>query len=849
MAIQTFYYYPNVFGDAFPDAQAYLTGSWNATGHFTQNWMSLPMKKVPSQEGGYRYEAQIKLDFSQTGQTFYWGVWFEQAGQRTWAIATEVNQSDSRARHRCFVFKGEPEQHTYYLTYCRYLGAGKRRKSDGTWATQFRVWAPNAQKVELAFGSRWNLDEAEASPLDPETPLLREKTGGGYIDDEGQGIHPDLPIISMNRQNDGIWETPEDHPALQDLKYLNQRLYMYRLTQEDGSTVFRTDLYSRCQIGYGAINPAKEPFSGALADLSGGVSCSVSLDLEKVSRSFEVPVWPIPPEEFIEAEDFWADEFAERPLPQKVEDLIIYELHLGALGPGHEGPGTLKEAMEMLDYIEALHVNAIELLPISEFSGDAFNWGYATSHYFAIEYSGGGRDQFKHFVKACHQRGIAVILDMVYNHYDHSASRAQRYFDSPKPENDIYYWYEGKADDYRYLEEEGWGENWYRGGYLDNLSTGDTPAYHEEMVRKLFISSAVSMIQDFHVDGFRIDQTTSIHQYNRVRATGKEASQANLFGAKFLRELGKTLRMFKPDIILTAEDHSDWEEVTRPVEDGGMGFDARWYSGYYHSLIGDTDRPHEANLIREASIRSSNSPLAMAKFAEKLWNTQYQKVVYSESHDEAGNSSGLFPDPNWTDQGKEETSHRTIVVAVNQAPMIGLTRKYAEARSRFAWGITVLSAGTPMIFFGDEVGAEKRFKYNTVTEYKEDLPKMRESTGRFLYQFYAEINALRRQNSGLRSRNIDIVYVSDSNRLIVYKRWDSTQTFLVIASLADKPYEHGYTIYSPRLEKGVWQEVFNSDAAQFGGEDVGNTGVEIESRDGLINLRIPFAGLVVLQRI
>ena len=75
---------------------------------------------------------------------------------------------------------------------------------------------------------------------------------------------------------------------------------------------------------------------------------------------------------------------------------MIYELHVGgARGPGQEGPGTLKDAIELLDYLVELGVNAVELLPMSQFSGEE-NWGYGTSHYYAIEYSGGGRDQYKY---------------------------------------------------------------------------------------------------------------------------------------------------------------------------------------------------------------------------------------------------------------------------------------------------------------------------------------------------------------------------------------------------------------------------------------------------------------------
>ena len=366
----------------------------------------------------------------------------------------------------------------------------------------------------------------------------------------------------------------------------------------------------------------------------------------------------------------------------------------------------------------ALGVNAVELLPLSEFSGRSENWGYSTSHFCAVEYSGGGRDQYKFFVKEAHKRGIAVIMDVVYNHYSHDAQRAQWMYDAVWPDRNIYYWYEETP--FKYARPDG--------GYLDNMSTGHAPAYHEEMVRKLFISSAVALVHEFHADGLRVDQTTSIHGYNVLHADGRAVPDGNIYGAKLLRELGRTLRMIRPNVILIAEDHSDWDEVTKPVEGGGMGFDARWYADFYHHLAGDTQPASEsyAKLLYRASrdFGQPMQPLRMDYFAGALGASGTQRIVYNESHDEAGNSPGPLHDPDWDprDEDKEFTSHRSIVVAGGGAPLTDRnTRRYAEARCRFAYGVTVLSAGTPMFLFGEEVGAERRFKYNAVVQNREDL--------------------------------------------------------------------------------------------------------------------------------
>ncbi len=122
-------------------------------------------------------------------------------------------------------------------------------------------------------------------------------------------------------------------------------------------------------------------------------------------------------------------------------------MHVGALGFPDTGPGTLADAIGLLDHLSALGVTAVEVMPLAEFTG-GFTWGYGNTHHFAVESVSGGRDEFKHFVRECHRRGIAVIQDVVYNHFDLSAARALWQFDSTAPEHNIYYWYEGKRSDH-----------------------------------------------------------------------------------------------------------------------------------------------------------------------------------------------------------------------------------------------------------------------------------------------------------------------------------------------------------------------------------------------------------------
>ena len=260
----------------------------------------------------------------------------------------------------------------------------------------------------------------------------------------------------MRPAGDGVWETDLTDPRLSSFLAFDHRPYMFRIVKDDGRVAYRTDLYSRCQIGRGTTNPANlgkgQTFSGRREDLDGSVSCSVVVDPQWVTAHFRNSDWP--ETEWTAEQDFWKQEFdPQRPLPTRIEDLVIYEMHIGGLGAGKTEPdgtpvpGDLADAMGMLDYLVDLGVNAVELMPLSQFEGWA-TWGYGTSHYCAVEFSGGGRDEFKYFVRECHRGGIAVILDVVYNHYNPDGERAEWGYDSDDPERNIYYWYEGSPANY-----------------------------------------------------------------------------------------------------------------------------------------------------------------------------------------------------------------------------------------------------------------------------------------------------------------------------------------------------------------------------------------------------------------
>ena len=780
---------------------ALLTGSWDPAGRPSADWAATDMEEITADDGCPAFAATVELDDADIGHTFRWTVRLDTpSGVDVCGVATEVHDASSTERVRSFELRPRGDQvqvEEYYLTYARRLGAQKVFQPGPPQAAtlRFAVWAPNARAVDVVFGT----------------------TERGYIADDGHGIDPARPALPMMRTAAGIWQSA----AVPDFAAHEGVPYMYRIVNAQGRNVYRTDLFSRQQIGRGTQDPGGGHWDGDPSTLDGTKSCSVVVSLDTVAREME----PSTVEQAVRLSEaaFWADEFTPgMPVPSRVEDLVIYELHVGALGYGSDRPGDLRDALALLPHLVDLGVNAVELMPMSEFSG--IGWGYGDSHHFVIESTAGGRDQYKHFVRECHRHGIAVIQDVVYNHFDGSAERSEWAYDSDAPEQNIYYWYEGRATDHA----------WPDGGYVDNGSSGWAPRFWEEVVRHQFISSAAAFIEESHVDGLRVDLTQAIHRDNALHADGRIVGAANAFGAKMLREWSRTLRLIKPSVMLIAEDHSGWDKVTQLPEVGGLGFDATWYAAFCHDLVGDSDMAGgHARLLRAAGY-GDDRPLDMDRFAATLYDSRLNRVVYHESHDEAGNSGG---------------SMRTIEVAVNGAPLVGSTRASAEARAKVAFGLSLLSAGTPMLFMAEEVGAQRPYRFDTFLDHREDIAGQRAGDGARLFRFYQDAIRFSRRHPSVRVRGIDIVHVDGEGRVIAFRRSAGTDDLLVVASLSNRVAD-GYVIGTDawRLPDGVWRELLNSDAAIYGGTNVGNLGGDVPVVGGRLRIRLPANGLVVFGR-
>lgn len=790
----TFEFITGIARELFTGAQ--LKGSWTEDGRHGDVWRSIPMTPFRAPCGSAAFRVEVPLAKDDVGKSFAWGVILDAPGRPgLWGIPTETGEMGSPAFTRTFTLDSAGSVERYRLSPQRNLGANKYwREGDDTPGIRFSVWAPNAQNVELAVAA---------------------DTGGGYIYPDGRGM---AQTYAMARDRDGIWATDPADPAFENFSAWPGKRYMFKITRDDGSVAFRTDICSRSQAGTGGKDPEHEDWNGREDDLDCTKSCSVVKDPDMVGPGAAQENGSGEPED---PDEFWKHEFDPlRPLPTSVEDMVIYEMHVAGLGAGREGPGTLGDAMGMLDYLVDLGVNVVELLPMSAFDGAA-GWGYGTSHFYAMKYDPVGRDEFKHFVRACHRRGIAVIVDVVYNHYTPASERVQWLYDTARHDRNMYYYYHGAQEDYPDFPD---------GGYCDNYSTGYLPNMADERVRSIMIGSAVAMAVEFHVDGFRMDLTQALHSFNVLHFDGRPMPEANEAGIRFMREWVRTLRLFKPRLMLLAEDHSDWNMLARAQRVGGIGFDAVWWSDWYHQLIGDATQDNaKARLLHNAGF-GGNKPLKMDTMAGMMLGSP-RRVVYHESHDESGNS---------------EHSARNIEVATN-GMLFDNTRPWAEARCRVVTGLTLLSAGTPMFFMGEEVCAQKPYRHADFLENREDFLAMRNEMGAAMFRYYQDLIRLRLGNSAFRSAFLDIVKIHNRNRVLGFRRWLGDDEFLIVASLHNNAYANGYTFGHRNLKGKTWGEVFSSDRKEYGGSGMTNDTI-LSSEGGNITVRLPANSIVVFAR-
>ncbi|MCA9134538.1 MAG: 1,4-alpha-glucan branching protein, partial [Planctomycetales bacterium] len=239
--------------------------------------------------------------------------------------------------------------------------------------------------------------------------------------------------------------------------------------------------------------------------------------------------------------DWQGDQFHMPPW----NETVIYEMHIGTFHRTGESVGSFDTAIERLPYLRDLGINAVELMPLAEFAGD-YSWGYNPAHPYAVETAYGGPDGLKRFIRASHQHGIAVIVDVVYNHFGPS---------------DLSLW-----------QFDGWSENDKGGIYFYNdwrsaTPWGDTrPDYGRREVREYIFDNALMWLEDYHADGLRYDMTLY------MRSVDGDESKVIPDGFSLAQQINSEIHNRFPGKILIAEDLRNNNSITLDGEHGGAHF-------------------------------------------------------------------------------------------------------------------------------------------------------------------------------------------------------------------------------------------------------------------------------------
>lgn len=469
--------------------------------------------------------------------------------------------------------------------------------------------------------------------------------------------------------------------------------------------------------------------------------------------------------------DWQGDDFQIAPW----NELVIYELHIGTFNDreGLDQPAQFASVSARLGHLRKLGVNAIQIMPVGEFAGDR-SWGYNPAHIFSVEISYGGPLAFKQFVKRAHQAGIAVILDVVYNHLGPS---------------DLDLW-----------QFDGWSENDRGGIYFYNDNRADTPwgetrpDYGRGEVRQYLCDNALMWFEEYHVDGLRFDATQFIRTFQA------EEVQDLPEGWSLLQWINSQIVEKYPGHITIAEDLQNNRWLTKDVGAGGAGFGCQWDASFVHtirqSVITSQDEERSLEAIRDALCHRDN-------------DDAFARVIYSESHDEVANGKSRVPQE------------------ISPSDPKGW---YARKRSTLAAAMVFTAPGIPMLFQGQEfleggwfrdtvpVDWDQRDEFHGIVRLYRDLIRLRLSRDGF--------------TRGLCGQFTQVYHLNDDRKIIAFQRWaeggpgDDVVVVANFSHMAQENYRLGFP------SAGQWTLRFNSDWQGYNDDFANHPSTDVNAEPG-----------------
>ena len=477
------------------------------------------------------------------------------------------------------------------------------------------------------------------------------------------------------------------------------------------------------------------------------------------------------------------------------EPMSVYEVHVGSWQrDGHGNFLNYRDlAVQLVDYVKGLGFTHIELLPITEHPLDA-SWGYQTTGYFAPTSRFGSPDDFRFFVDACHQANIGVILDWVPAHFPKDSFALARFDGSALYEH----------EDPRKGEHRDWGTLIYN--------------YGRNEVKNFLLASAVFWLNEFHLDGLRVDAVASMLYLDYSRKHGdwlpnRYGGNENLEAIDFLRELNAVVHDQHPGAVMMAEESTAWPQVTRPTWTGGLGFSMKWNMGWMHDTLDYMSR----NPIHRPYHHDQLTFGLLYAFTENF--------CLPFSHDEVVHGKGSLvskmPGDEW--------------------------QRFANLRLLYTFMFTY--PGKKLLFMGCEFGQGTEWNFNRVL----DWYVLDYAHHRGIQTLVKDLNGLYKAQPALFRHDFDHhgfewVDCHDMHHSIIsFRRKNGDDELLVVLNFTPVVREH-YRVGVPK--PGLYQEVFNSDSMYYDGSNVGTGAVHSQDIPWMnlpcsISLKIPpLAGVV-----
>jgi len=476
----------------------------------------------------------------------------------------------------------------------------------------------------------------------------------------------------------------------------------------------------------------------------------------------------------------------------------IYEVHLGSWKRDEQGNflDYRQLAQALVDYVKKTGFTHIELLPVTEHPLDA-SWGYQTTGYFAPTSRFGDPDDFRFFVDHCHQHHIGVLLDWAPAHFPKDAHGLATFDGTALYEH----------HDPRRGEHHDWGTLIYN--------------YGRNEVRNFLLSSAIYWLEEFHIDGLRVDAVASMlyHDYSRPHnewIPNMYGGRENLEAVAFLRELNTITHAEYPGTMMIAEESTAWPGVSRPVDADGLGFSMKWNMGWMH----DSLRYMSHDPIHRKYHHNDLTFGLLYAFTENF--------MLPFSHDEVvhGKQSMLYKQPgdDW--------------------------QRFANLRLLYTYMFTF--PGKKLLFMGNEIAQGREWNFNTSIEWN----LLEHDCHRGMLDLVSDLNQLYREKPELHRFDfsaegfewIDCNASDDS--VLSFLRKDEHGCIVVVLNFVPVP-RHDYCVGVP--ESGRYAELLNSDSSYYDGSDVGNKGQIVSApepcngRPHSLRLTLPPLGGVILQ--